>query len=160
MSTMTMEVTERGFIIRDSFDAPADFIFDAWTQCEHLSQWMGLETHEMVTCEIDLQPGGSYRWVWRMPDGSEMPLAGEYREVNRPTRLVTTERWDIDEYRDKEMLNTMTLTEVDGTTHLVAETEFGSVEDRDAALATPMEEGMRISMGRLQKHLSTIQATA
>ncbi|MFW6075161.1 MAG: SRPBCC family protein [Chloroflexota bacterium] len=160
MSTMTMEITERGFIVTDTFDAPAELVFDAWTKCEHLAEWMGPREHQMVTCEIDLKVGGSYRWVWRGPDGSEMPLAGEFREVERPSRLVSTERWDVEPYRDTVMLNTLTLTEENGVTRLVSRTEFESVEARDAALATPMEEGMRQGMEQLKEYLASISAPA
>ena len=54
---------------------------------------LGPDGYTMPVCEIDLRPGGAWRFVWRGPDGREMEMDGEYREVSRPERLVTTERW-------------------------------------------------------------------
>lgn len=155
-----MEVTERGFIVTDVFEAPAGLVFDSWTKCEHLSQWMGPDSHEMAVCEMDVRPGGPYRWVWRSSDGSEMPIAGEFKEIDRPHRLVSTERWDVEPYKDTEMLNTLTLTEEGGVTHLHLATEFETVEARDAALATAMEEGMRQGMDQLKEYLASISTPA
>lgn len=155
-----MEVTERGFVVKDTFEAPAEMVFDAWTKCEHLSEWMGPGSHEMVVCEMDVRPGGPYRWVWRSSDGSEMPIAGEFKEINRPHRLVSTERWDVEPYKDSDMLNTLTLTEEGGVTKLHLATEFETVEARDAALATQMEEGMRAGMENLKKLLESMAARA
>src|SRR2546430_16765884 len=48
----------------------------------------------MPVCEVDLRVGGTYRVVWRGPDGAEMEVRGVYREVVRPERLVHTEKFD------------------------------------------------------------------
>ncbi len=45
----------------------------------------------MPVCEIDLRAGGAWHFVWRSPDGHEMDMHGEYREVSPPERLVSTE---------------------------------------------------------------------
>jgi len=37
----------------------------------------------MPVCDMDLRPGGAYRYVWRKADGAEMQIVGEYREVDR-----------------------------------------------------------------------------
>jgi uncharacterized protein YndB with AHSA1/START domain len=47
----------------------------------------------MPFCEIDLRPGGAWRFVWGRADNTEMEMRGEYREVTPPERLVSTESW-------------------------------------------------------------------
>ena len=75
-------------------EAPAELVFDAWTSPEHVTRWMlGPDGWTMPVCEIDLRPGGAWRFVWRGPDGSELAMEGEYREVVRPERIVNTESW-------------------------------------------------------------------
>ena len=49
----------------------------------------------MPVCEMDVRPGGKYRWRWRSEeDGKEFGFSGEFREVVRPSRLVTIERYE------------------------------------------------------------------
>jgi len=65
----------------------------------------------MPVCEIDLRPGGTWRYVWRKSDGVEMEMTGSYREVMPPDRLVSTESWGPE---SPETVNTMVLTESGG----------------------------------------------
>lgn len=47
------------------------------------------------SAKVDLRPGGRYELVMQTPGGGEpLVLAGEYREVTPPERLVYTWRWE------------------------------------------------------------------
>ncbi len=104
-----------------SFDAPRQLIFDAWTKPEHIVHWFGqgdeqLKGWRMTTCEVDLRPGGAYHFVWTARTASMLGIAGVYREIEPPARLVSTELFD-EPYRDEmggEVVNTLTLEERDG----------------------------------------------
>jgi uncharacterized protein YndB with AHSA1/START domain len=62
------------------FEAPRSLVFDAFTNPEHLTQWMlGREGWTMPVCEVDLRAGGAWRFVWRSSDGSELELSGVYQ---------------------------------------------------------------------------------
>lgn len=88
-------------------DAPRRLVFEAWTNLEHLSHWMlGPKGWTMPLCEIDLRPGGAYRFVWRRSDGTEMGIGGVYQEIAPPERLVSTEALGGDW---PETLNTLVL---------------------------------------------------
>ena len=58
------------------FDAPRELVFEAWTRPEHLSQWWGCDDMQMTFCEMDVRPGGAWRYVVRMPDGQEFGFHG------------------------------------------------------------------------------------
>lgn len=136
------------------FDAPRDLVWDAWTQPEHVPNWMlGPEGWTLPVCEIDLRPGGKWHFVWRREDGTEMPMDGEYREVEPPERLVHTESWGADW---PETLNTIVLTEQDGRTTMTHTMLYPSKEARDAALGTGMKEGADHSFDRLAEYLRTM----
>jgi uncharacterized protein YndB with AHSA1/START domain len=48
------------------FDAPRTLVWEAWTDPAQVPQWMlGPEGWTMPVCEIDLRPGGTWRFVWR-----------------------------------------------------------------------------------------------
>ena len=85
-------------------------------------------------------PGGTFRYVMHGPDGAEMVLHGEYREVDPPVRLVATESFS-DDWTGGETLNTTTFDEVGGITTVTVFVEYASAASRDEALATGMEAG-------------------
>jgi len=135
-------------------DAPPALVFEAWTSPEHLPNWMtGPEGWTMPVCEVDLRPGGAWRFVWRRDDGSEMEMSGLYREIAPPQRLVTTESWGDDW---PETVNTVVLTEENGRTTITQTVTYPSLEARDAALQTGMKEGVSISFDRLADYLRTL----
>jgi len=54
-------------------NAPRAMAFDMWTRPEHITKWMlGPEGWTMPVCEIDLRPGGAWRYVWRKADATGM----------------------------------------------------------------------------------------
>jgi uncharacterized protein YndB with AHSA1/START domain len=63
----------------------------AWTEPEHLRQWYAPEPGVISQCEIDLRPGGVFRFVPRQPDGTENPFTCCYLEVVPYHRLVWTD---------------------------------------------------------------------
>lgn len=142
---------EREIHIERVFNAPRELVFDAWTNCEHLKRWYGPRDWTLVHCEIDLRPGGRWRFVQRGPEGMEMGQNGEYQEVVRPECFVTTEVFEGPEFEQMGAgtVNTLAFEEQDGRTTLKGVIAYASQEARDAALQTPMEEGMGESFDRL-----------
>jgi uncharacterized protein YndB with AHSA1/START domain len=135
-------------------DAPRRVVFDAWTNPRHVPHWMtGPEGWTMPVCEIDLRPGGSWHFVWRKSDGSEMAMTGTYREVVPPERVVHTESWGPEW---PETLNTLVLRESGGQTIMTLTIRYPSKEARDAALQTGMRGGMDESYARLDQLLDTL----
>jgi uncharacterized protein YndB with AHSA1/START domain len=147
-STLTVTTpTEREILMTRVFDAPRKLLFAAWTDPKYVAQWLlGPEGWTMPVCEIDLRPGGAWRFVWRKSDGAEMEMTGVYREVKPPERVVHTERWGAEW---PETINTLTFTEKDGKTTCSLTVLYVSQEARDAALKTGMEDGVAVSFDRL-----------
>jgi uncharacterized protein YndB with AHSA1/START domain len=146
--------TDREVVITRVVDAPRRVVFDAWTNPKHVSQWMtGPEGWTMPVCQIDLRPGGSWHFVWRKSDGSEMAMTGTYREVVPPERLVHTETWGPEW---PETVNTLVLTESGGQTTMTLTITYPSREARDAALKTGMKGGMDQSYARLDRLLGRL----
>jgi uncharacterized protein YndB with AHSA1/START domain len=72
------------------FDAPRHLVFEAMTRPEHVRQRWGRlgEGYSVPVCEIDLRPGGAWRFVNRHPRG-EAAFYGEYREIAPLTGLYS-----------------------------------------------------------------------
>ncbi len=82
------------FRIERSFDASPEEVFDAWTSPEVLKRWWMVKPDwTSPGCDVDLRVGG--RYMLRMLDdsGELHAVGGEYREVERPRRLVYTWSW-------------------------------------------------------------------
>lgn len=140
--------TDREILITRTFDAPAARVFDAWTKPEHVRNWWGSEDAPLIVCDIDLRVGGMWRYVVGYADGKELGWHGTYREIERPGRLVSTEVWEL--FPDGESVNTMTLTEEDGTTTMTVRVLHASKENRDGHLNSGMEAGMQKVLDRLE----------
>ena len=162
MTTPTGETTittpsDREVAMARTFDGPRDLVYEVWTSPEHVPHWMlGPDGWTMPVCEMDLRPGGSWRHVWRKADGEEMEMTGDYREVEPPARLVSTERWGADW---PETLNTIEFVEEAGRTTVTMTLLYPSQEARDAAMATGMAEGADQSFARLDERLRALVAS-
>lgn len=129
-------------------------VFDAWTQPQYVAQWLlGPAGWTMPVCEIDLRTGGQWRYVWRKSPGTEMAIAGSFREVLPPERVVTVERWGPEW---PETVNTLALRESGGETTITLTILYPSKSARDAALATGMRAGMEPNFARLDELVRTL----
>ena len=153
-STQVTTPSEREVVMTRVFDAPRRLVWKAWTDPEHLPQWMlGPAGWTMPVCEIDLRPGGEWHFVWRKSDGSEMEMRGVYREIAAPERLISTESWGGDW---PETINTVILDEADGKTTMTVTMLYPSQEARDAATQTGMKEGASMSFDRLAEYVASL----
>jgi uncharacterized protein YndB with AHSA1/START domain len=131
--------------------------FDAMTRPEHVRRWWGIldDRHSVSSCEIDLRPGGSWRFVGRGPRGDFPAFYGVYREISPPDRLVYTEIFEP--FPDAECLVTAVLTEEDGKTRLTVTGRYPSREVRDTVLESGMERGAAISYDRMEELVAALQ---
>jgi uncharacterized protein YndB with AHSA1/START domain len=138
------------------FDAPRRLVFEAMTRPEHVKQWWGRlgEGYSVSICEIDLRPGGAWRFVNRHPKG-EAAFRGEYREITPPSRLVFTEIFE--DFPDGISVVTADFTDAGGKTRLTATVRYPSLEVRDMVLASGMARGAGISYDRLEDLVAQLQ---
>ena len=136
------------------FDAPRALVFEAHTSCEHVKHWWG--RGNPLDCEMDFRPGGSWRFVQRGPDGSEVAFRGVYREIVPPERIVNT--FEFEGLPGHISVETLTLVERDGKTTLTSTSRFDSAEDRDGMLRSGMEKGAAETYDRLAEHVAAMAA--
>ena len=121
-------------VIRRIFDAPRRFVFEAWTDPEHLARWWGPQGFAIIDCKAEVRPGGVWHRTMRSPEGNVIRKHGVYREIVAPERLVFTYVSDDAEGNPgPETLVTVTFADVRGKTRLtLRQTLFESVAARDA----------------------------
>ncbi len=76
--------------------APRELVFDAWTDPVHVAQWWGPNGFSTKVHQMEVKPGGTWRFLLTGPDGTEWPSRITYREVVRPERLVYRHGSDVD----------------------------------------------------------------
>lgn len=141
---------DREIEIRRSFAAPRSLVFDAFTKPELVRQWLlGPDGWTMPVCEIDLRVGGTYRYVWRKAGQKDMGLGGVFREVDRPSKIVNTEKFD-DAWYPGEAVNVTLFTEKGARTEVTMTVAYESREARDTASRSGMERGMIAGFDRLE----------
>lgn len=86
--------SDREFVITRVLNAPRELVFKVWTEPKHIEQWWGPKGFTTRVDEIDLRPGGTWRYVMCSPDGTEYPVKGVFREVVPPERIVTSDEFD------------------------------------------------------------------
>lgn len=141
------------------FDAPRALVFEAFTKPELVRKWLlGPPGWTMPVCEIDLQVGGMYRYLWRQEaDGKEMGMRGVFREIIAPRLLVATEQFDESWYPG-EALDTTIFAEEGSATRMTITVLYESIEARDTAKRSGMERGMAASYMRVEELLLSLLA--
>ena len=84
-------------VISREFKAPRELVWQAWTQPEHVKEWLSLgEDITIGSVKADLHTGGRFRIQQQMDDGEFYTAAGVYLEVKAPEKLVYTWDWEKD----------------------------------------------------------------
>ena len=134
------------------FDAPRDLVFKAVTDPTMIPQWWGPRRLTTTVDQLDLRPGGVWRFVQHDAEGNEYAFHGVYQEIVPPERIVQTFEWEG--LPGHVSVETMTLEAHDGKTTMTARSVFATAEDRDGMLQSGMEEGARETWDRLAELLA------
>jgi uncharacterized protein YndB with AHSA1/START domain len=159
-NSTTFKVTtpsDREIELTRLFDAPRHLVFDAMTKPEHITRWWGClgEGYSVPVCEVDLRPGGAWRFTNRTPKGELVTFYGVFQEIAPPERLVYTEIFEP--YPDAGSLVTTVLTEENDKTRLTVTALYPSLQVRDMVIKTGMEKGAAISYDRLEDVAKELQ---
>ncbi|MFZ0088390.1 MAG: SRPBCC domain-containing protein [Solirubrobacteraceae bacterium] len=142
---------ETGRVVRiaRTVAAPAQDVFDAWTNPEVMRRWFHCGPDWTTPeAEVDLRVGGKVRVVMRTPDGTQIGAHGEYTVIDPPHRLVM--RWPFDDDPSNEQLIELSFSEAEGlTTVLMFNSSISTDERRDA-----QDEGWRGCLDELERALA------
>ncbi|MFI5028220.1 MAG: SRPBCC family protein [Solirubrobacterales bacterium] len=123
------------------FDAPRPLVWDAYTDPELMCEWLGPRRLTMTVQEMDVRPGGAYRYTHKSPGGEPFVFFGEFREVEAPRLLVQTFQFEGSEHPPS--LDRVEVEELDGDrTRIVVTASFDSAKGRDSILQAGMEKGV------------------
>jgi uncharacterized protein YndB with AHSA1/START domain len=152
MKTRVTTPGEREIHSEREFEAPRERVFELWTDAEKIPLWWGRLVDTTTVDEMDVRPGGRWRFVCVSPDG-EHAFRGVYREVSPPERIVGTFEWEG--MPGHVSVETTTFEDLgDGRTLMRSVSVFHTTEERDGMLASGMEKGQEETFTRLEELLA------
>ncbi|WP_435923904.1 SRPBCC family protein [Paenibacillus sp. DYY-L-2] len=151
---------ERRELIIERFVAvKRELAWQGWTRPEHIVHWWGPGNFKATVYEMDVRPGGIWRYKLAPVDGKgdEAYCKATYCEINEPSRLFyidsfTDRDWNVVE--GSEMPTVITFEEESGGTRLTITTRFSAIEELEAAESMGMIEGYQDTLARLEKHFT------
>jgi uncharacterized protein YndB with AHSA1/START domain len=137
------------------FDAPRQLVFEVWTQPEHVRHWWDPSGRPLAICEIDLRPGGIFRFVNSTPQGPGPAFIGTYLEITPPGRLV----FESPAPGGADTLGTLEFKERAGQTTLTLTMTAPSKKARDAMLEMRIDTGTARTLDNLREYLANKSRT-
>ena len=145
------KTTDREIVATRVFDAPRELVWEVWTDPKHLAQWWGPNGFTNTIHEIEVKPGGVWRFIMHGPAGTDYKNEIVYVEVVKPERLV------YDHVSGPRFHVTVTLTEEGNKTRLNMQMLFESAAERENTVKKfGAVEGLNQTLGKLQEHLAKI----
>jgi uncharacterized protein YndB with AHSA1/START domain len=152
--TTTIYSEDGDLVFERTFDAPLDKVWKALTDPEIVPRWWGKHGTTTTVVEMDVRPGGTWRYVSSAPDRDDVEFYGEYLEIDPPRGYKWTFMFDVDGMGPMGGPETFTLEDVGGRTKVVSIGHMGSVEVLEGALSTGMVPGAIETWDRLAQVLS------
>ena len=141
-------------VFERTFDAPREQVWKALTDPEIVPKWWGKHGTTTTVVEMDVRPGGLWRYISSAPDRDDVVFYGEYLEVTPPEGYKWTFMFDVEGVGPMGGPETHILEEVDGKTKITSIGHMGSVEVLEGALATGMIPGALETWDRLEAVLA------
>ncbi len=139
----------RQIVVTRVFNAPRELVFTAWTDPKHVAQWWGPNGFTITVHEMDVRPGGVWRFVMHGPDGTDFPNKIAFVEITPPERLV------LSHVSAPQFRMTATFAEQCGKTRLTVRMLFETAEERDRTVKQfGADEGLKQTIGRLEERVA------
>jgi uncharacterized protein YndB with AHSA1/START domain len=147
-------VSDREIINSRVINAKRDVVFAAFTDPKHIGNWWGPNGFRTTVYEMDVRPGGVWRYMMHGPDGKDWPNKVEYLEVVKNEKLVYKHGAEDDLSKDPHCFDvTITFEDVQGKTLVTLRCVLPSIEDYEAAIKFGAVEGGQQTLARLDASL-------
>lgn len=139
------------------FNAPRDLVWKVWTNPEHTAIWWGPKGFTNTIYEMNVKPGGIFKFMMHGPDGVDFPNQISYIEVVKPERLV----YNHGNYENPEMFFvTINFTEDNGKTKITMRMLFKTADARREVVEKyGALEGQKQHLDKLDAYLAKLQET-
>lgn len=100
------------------FSAQIEHVFRALADPGELARWWGPHGFTTPEVELDLAVGGGYRFTMQPPGGDPFHLSGNFLEIDPPSRLVYTFRWEEPDPDDRDTVVALSLDSIGDSTNV------------------------------------------
>lgn len=134
---MTVSNNTDGIVIVREYVAPPEAVFSAWVTPESFARWFGGRHVRVPADRLDYRAEVGRGWSATMvlPDDGTVDWAGEFVELDPPSRLVMTLTDEPGEGNASVLTLDLTPTEAGTRLRMSQETPGFSAEQRDAVTA-------------------------
>lgn len=148
--------TGREIIISRLINSSPGKVFDAFTDPEKVIKWWGPNGFTNTNIEMDVTPGGVWRFIMHGPDGRDYLNKVVFTEVIRPELLVYRHSGE-GETADVNFHVSVVFEEINGGTLLTMKSVFDSEETLQKVVQEHGAlEGATQNMNRLEEFLKMI----
>ncbi|TGK00752.1 ATPase [Leptospira semungkisensis] len=149
---VSSNTADRELVTTRIFDAPREKVFEAWTNPEQVVHWWGPRGFTNTIHEMDVRPGGVWKFIMHGPDGVDYQNLIEYKEVVRPEKLVYS-HGSNDDPRQFEV--SVTFEEEGSKTKLTMHSIFRTAEEFKIKVEKfGAIEGLKGTLDRLEEQLA------
>lgn len=148
---ITDTTAAREILVTRVFDAPRELVYASFLDPQHISSWWGPDGFRTTTHEMDVRPGGLWRYTMHGPDGTDYVNLIKYREVVRNERIVYDHGGAPDH---ADFLATITFTDEGGKTRVTLQSLFTTSARRQAAVEFGAVQGGEQTLARLGDRLA------
>jgi uncharacterized protein YndB with AHSA1/START domain len=157
---ITRRPQTRELIVERLISAPRERVWLGWTRPEQLARWWGPKAWTATIHEINVRPGGVWRYTLAPNDGAGelVRCKATYREVEEPARLAYVDTFADESWQSvagSEMDTLVTFEPLLRETLLTIATRFASAADLDNADAMGMIEGFTDALDRLEVYCAS-----
>jgi uncharacterized protein YndB with AHSA1/START domain len=147
---------DREIVLTRLLDAPREAVFDAWTDPDQITAWFGPTGMKIVTHEIDIRPGGIWRFDMVAADGTRYDNRMVFRIIDRPYRIEVDHGADRD--ADPGMFRMLVTFDAqsDGKTVLTLRQLHPSRAQREAAIGFGAVAYGGQTLDKLAAHLASV----
>ncbi len=150
---MAEKTADREIVVTRLIDAPRELVFAAFTEREHIEQWWAPKG--ATTQEMDVHPGGSWRYSQPARDGSLNLFKIKFIELDSPTRLVYD--YGVDARNASEPVRTtVTFEDQDGRTKVTLQLQFATAVERKQAVKYGAIVGAMQALETLADYLAAV----
>lgn len=155
-STGTTTIYSEGgdLVFERTFHASREQVWKAFTDPDLIPRWWGPHGTTTTVVEMDVRPGGSWRYVSSANDRDDVTFYGQYLEIEPPERFRWTFMFDIEGLGPQGGPEAHTFEDVGGKTKVTSIGHMGSAEAIEGALASGMIGGAIETWDRLEALLA------
>lgn len=149
------DLSDRELVTTRLLNAPRELVWEVWTTPEHVVNWWGPDGFTNTIHEMEVKPGGVWRFMMHGPNGVDYPNKIVFNEVIKPERLTYIHT--SDDEKDKRFFETtVTFEDREGKTFLTMRALFATAEEKERVIKDfGAAEGAKQTISKLDAYVSS-----